>query len=138
MPCLPRRSLKHCCSTTDRGETPIPDLPVGFSHKCHAALHVTKTVQSQHLTFASQLCKHDASYWANMCRVCRNVANTPNIGKVYRNFANTFEAQGKMTKCIVGDPHVEFFYPKFARVESGILSAKGPTGLELFYTFFRT
>ena len=27
---------------------------------------------------------------------------------------------------------------KFARVESGILSAKSLTGFELFYTFFRT
>ena len=35
-------------------------------------------------------------------------------------------------------PADNFFYPKFARVESGILSAKGPTGLELFYTFVST
>ena len=101
MPCLPRRSLKHCCSTTDRGETPIPDLPVGFSHKCHAALHVTKTVQSQHLTFSSQLCKHDASYWANMCRVCRNFANTPNMGKVYRNVCKHFRSTGQNGKAYV-------------------------------------
>jgi len=38
MPCLPRRTLKHDCNMAEEGETPIPDIPVGFSHKCHVAV----------------------------------------------------------------------------------------------------
>lgn len=91
------------------------EWPLGQSGHCHLTWHGWSRC-------------HHRKMWSRMC--CPSAQNS------LRNHDDQKQVHSK--KIIVGDPHLEFFYPKVARVESGILSAKGPTGLELFYTFFRT
>ena len=88
MPCLPRRTLKHDCNMAEEGETPIPDIPVGFSHKCHVAvtasdifLAIMQATGQTWAKFVENVQRFQT--WAEFIEICKHLQSTGQEGKAF-------------------------------------------------------